>query len=288
MKLGDWNDVVAPKCAGARNLHEALESENLDFFILASSIAAHIESAGQSNYAAANTFLEAFCQYRQGLGLPASVISMAPIDDVGFIANSPAARKSINAQEIGMLSHREFLDFVELAILDSSAPSPGAAALTRKPTWYNKSHLIMGVKSDRLLSDPDVRTTWRRDRRFGFYHNVAYNVASSAKATENQLTKFLDNARTDITVLSTKKAIDFLAIEIGHKVCSLVLKDGQDVNPDMLVQDLGLDSLMAIELRRWWKQTFGVEISVWEITAVHQLAELGELAAKGFAGRLSR
>lgn len=195
-----------------------------------------------------------------------------------------------------MLSHREFLDFVELAILDSwpncentetvQTNLPIHSSLMDYRTWYNQAHLIMGLKSDRALSDPEVRTTWRHDRRCGFYHNVNYNVASP-EARGNQLTKFLDNARIDTSVLHSKKAIEFLAVEIGNKILSLLLKDVQNIRPDMHVQELGLDSLMAIELRRWWKQAFGIEISVWEITAVEKLVELGELAAKGFAGRFS-
>lgn len=44
---------------------------------------------------------------------------------------------------------------------------------------------------------------------------------------------------------------------------------------------MGMDSLMAIELRRWWKQAFGLDISVLEIMGSGTLEELGKVAGQG-------
>jgi acyl carrier protein len=58
-----------------------------------------------------------------------------------------------------------------------------------------------------------------------------------------------------------------------------MLRKEEEVELNMKIRDTGLDSLMAIELRRWWCQIFRVEISVLEIMGKENLVELGELAA---------
>ncbi len=85
----DWEKfekVFAPKVAGSWNLHEASQGKPLDFFILFSSIASVLGSRGQSNYAAANSYLEALATLRSEKGLPALAISWGPWAEVGMAA----------------------------------------------------------------------------------------------------------------------------------------------------------------------------------------------------------
>jgi NAD(P)-dependent dehydrogenase (short-subunit alcohol dehydrogenase family) len=288
MKYSDWTSVIATKCTGAWNLHNILLSHSLDFFVLASSIAAQFPNVGQSNYAAANTFLEAFCQYRHSLSLPASVISICPIDDIGFVAENPDARKTLNAQGLSFLSQKEFLEYAELAVLNSYPEDgqvvdqdPNAIEVAHwnpLPVWHNSSHLIMGLRSTEPLSDNNTQTSWKHDRRMGFYHNVTAKVGSQRTNT-NQLSRFISATRSDPAILKTKQAVEFLSMEIGIKIFKLMLRKEEEVELQMKIRDMGLDSLMAIELRRWWCQIFRVEISVLEIMGKENLVELGELAA---------
>ena len=80
MTYEEWTAAVRPKVDGAWNLHNAFLTQNqpLDFFIMTSSNVTLVDEPGQSNYCAANTFLESFCQYRHYLGLPASAVGSVP------------------------------------------------------------------------------------------------------------------------------------------------------------------------------------------------------------------
>ncbi len=91
--------VLAPKLEGTWNLHRLTRDIPLDFFVCYSSIGSLIGPPGQASHTAANSFLDAFAQYRQGLGLPGLSVNWGPWADVGYSAkhrlNDGLAEKGI-------------------------------------------------------------------------------------------------------------------------------------------------------------------------------------------------
>jgi acyl transferase domain-containing protein/acyl-CoA synthetase (AMP-forming)/AMP-acid ligase II/pimeloyl-ACP methyl ester carboxylesterase len=79
-----FSKVIAPKVAGAWNLHQITQDLSLDFFVLFSSVASLIGSPGQSNYTVANTGLDAIARYRRSQGLPALSINWGAWGDSGM------------------------------------------------------------------------------------------------------------------------------------------------------------------------------------------------------------
>jgi len=95
-----FEPVLMPKIAGAWRLHQLSLADELDFFVLYSSVASLLGSAGQANHAAANAYLDAFAQYRRALGLPAQSINWCGWSDIGSAAErgvSDRIRKGLAA-----------------------------------------------------------------------------------------------------------------------------------------------------------------------------------------------
>lgn len=78
--------IMAPKIDGAWHLHRLTRDRPLDFFVLYSSVASLLGSPGQTNYAAANSFMDALAQHRRAAGLPGLSISWGPFSEVGLAA----------------------------------------------------------------------------------------------------------------------------------------------------------------------------------------------------------
>lgn len=287
MTYDDWTAVTSPKVAGTWNLHNNL-GDHLDFFVMFSSMSTVLYQPGQSNYNAANTFMESFCQYRHSLGMPASVLNVCPIEGIGYVAENSAARRKLKSQGHWFLNERALLEFLELAILKSNPQVSDDSSSGFGGRWENSAHIVMGLRSETPLEDSYNRLTWRRDRRMGPYHNVVEQRASQVSSEWNELEKFLVRAENQPDLLNDMSSERYLAEEIGRKIFNFMMRPVDDMSISLTLAQIGLDSLMAIEVRRWWNQVLGFEISMFEIMNAGTIAELGTLAAGGLKTKFAK
>lgn len=181
-------------------MHNAFlgRTQSLDFFLVSSSIVALVHHPGQSNYAAANSFLEAFVQYRRRLGLPAAALGICPIDDVGFVADTPIARRKLRSQGLQFIPEREMLESVELVLKNQHNEKRPSTAEDPLAPWTNNGYTVIGLHSEVHLDDAKCSTVWRRNRKMGWYHNVrAASAATGGGQASSGLKAFLAEAAAD-------------------------------------------------------------------------------------------
>ncbi|HEY2139065.1 MAG TPA: SDR family NAD(P)-dependent oxidoreductase, partial [Chthoniobacterales bacterium] len=109
MKQEDLEAVLAPKIAGAWNLHTQTKSLPLDCFVLFSSLSSIIGAPGQANYAAGNAYLDALAHYRRAEGLPALSVNWGQIADVGTVAERPEVGRFLKSIGVRPLFSRDAL-----------------------------------------------------------------------------------------------------------------------------------------------------------------------------------
>ncbi|KUI71938.1 Lovastatin diketide synthase LovF [Cytospora mali] len=290
----DWQAVVEPKAHGTWNLHRAAGKARcpLDFFVMFGSISAVVGSPGQASYGAANAFLAAFARYRRGLGLPASTVEMGIVEDVGVAARDEALLRSYRAQGFAMVRLNDVLDALAVAI---AAQPPKVQVQQDEGLYVDPATFVTGLGSAKPLTARDNRLLWRRDPRMAVYRNMAGSGAGgrmddgSASVSQDALLKrFVSAARADKSVVQSVEAAALLAQAVGGKVLTLLGRNGagEELDLRLSLADLGMDSLVSIEVRRWWKGALGWDVSMADLNGLGSLEMLGKYAAEKLCGIL--
>jgi myxalamid-type polyketide synthase MxaE and MxaD len=198
--------VLAPKVAGAWNLHAHSVERPLDWFVLFGSIASVVAVPGQAHYAAANAALDAVAQYRHALGLPAVSISWGPWAEVGMAARG-AARRSIASR------------------VPPLAPERALAALERVlAAKSGATHVVIAEGLESAIA----------------------SAAARRPPAEMQINLLSRLARVPGGERRERIA-QYLREEIAT---ALGLPDAPAIDGDRPLQELGVDSLMAVEVSR--------------------------------------
>ncbi|WP_437612231.1 SDR family NAD(P)-dependent oxidoreductase [Sorangium sp. So ce834] len=220
--------VLAPKVNGALHLHELTEDLDLSAFVLFSSMSGTLGTAGQSNYAAANSFLDAFAAHRRSRGLAATSLAWGfwAQAGVGMTAHLGEAELS-RIQRAGLVPIR-----VEegLSLLD--------AALLRPEASLVPAHLDLAQMQRGLEASGELPALLRALLRPGL------RKASSATRKEASA------LRERLSELPEAERLSSLVELVRAEVAAVLgLPRSEAVAVDQVLKDLGLDSLMAVELR---------------------------------------
>ncbi|KAL7760511.1 hypothetical protein ACKLNR_010601 [Fusarium oxysporum f. sp. zingiberi] len=150
------------------------------------------------------------------------------------------------------------------------------------PQEYGDAFLL-GVAPTVPLGSAESSTRLSKDVRMAAYHNIGRGQSDALPANDG-LRAFLSSVKKDPSILNSHESVNTLALEIGKKLASLLLTGDVDLDTSTNTADMGLDSLVAIELRGWWKLTFGFEISTLEMLSMGTLEALGKRTADGLKG----
>ncbi|MEO8180782.1 MAG: SDR family NAD(P)-dependent oxidoreductase, partial [Deltaproteobacteria bacterium] len=225
------SNVLSPKVDGAIHLDELTRGVPLDFFVMFSSVAGTLGSAAQGAYAAGNAFLDALATHRRTLGLPGLSLAWGPWAQSGMAAALDSKLQARFARQgISMLSTSEGLSLFEsvlgrsesqLVVVPLDLRRLGKALGSSIPSVWRSL-----VRSSSLGS-PAAGGSWSREL--------------SALAAGARLEAVTEAVRTEVARV-------------------LSLPSPTQVPLDRPLQELGLDSLMAVELRNALGRRAGVTL----------------------------
>ncbi|KAL8671106.1 MAG: hypothetical protein Q9168_004388 [Polycauliona sp. 1 TL-2023] len=292
MNFEQWQAAVLPKVQGTWNLHHEFlkQDQPLDFFLLFSSLSGLGGQPGQSNYAAGNTFLDAFVQYRHSLGLPASVLDIGIMEDVGFVSNNASLLESLKSSSMHLLQEQDLLDSIQLMIERSSPPlrsppGPPPSTSTTSPStltraYVNPSQVAIGVRSSNAANS---RSIWKRDIRMAVCRNLETGTGGTGTGTGDsdtgRLKQFLSDSRLNPGLLDVSESTTLLAEETGTTLAAFMMRGDEQLDLHVSMAALGVDSLVSIELRNWFRSKVGVDLTVLEVVNCGSLMALAEHAA---------
>jgi aryl carrier-like protein len=258
MSLDDFTAVTSSKVEGTWNLHNALIDSPLDFFIAFSSVAGIVGNRGQAAYSAANVFLDGFMEYRRSLGLPGTSIDLAAVSDVGYLADSDARRRQEVLKNIGS----QTIDESEVLALV-------AAALTGDLNQSCVGQCITGLALDSLNNN-----FWIQDAKF----SVLYQAAKGQPGSSSQRDGPSVPLQVTLQAASSKENALLVCYEaLAAKLAQVLVISLEDMDPSITVASLGLDSLVAIEIRNWIAREANANVQVLELLSSGTLMALAEI-----------
>ncbi|MFD4322714.1 type I polyketide synthase, partial [Streptomyces sp. NPDC058548] len=216
--------VLRPKVDAAWNLHEASRDLHISRFVLFSSVAGVFGNAGQANYAAGNAFLDALAQHRRMLDLPALSLAWGPWTRTD--GGMTGALTDADVERMTRAGMPPLVPEQGLALLDAAVRDTRPGLL---PVRLDLAALrARGSDAVPALLRGLVRTHGRRAARAAATGGLATRLRDMAPQTRYEA--LLDEVRTHI------------ALVLGHGGVA-------DIDANRAFQDLGFDSLTAVELR---------------------------------------
>jgi myxalamid-type polyketide synthase MxaD len=227
MTKDQLDQVLRPKVLGAWSLHQAFADEPLDFFVLFSSVSSLVVTTSQGNYAAANAFMDSLAHYRRGRGLPALAVNWGPWD-TGMIAHlklqSAFEERGMDLipERTGVKIFEELLGSSEVQQVVSSAHWPTVIA-----HYAVEPRLIMhlGQEDDHAASDAAAGDI-----------TIAERLAAAPPEDHHRI----------------------IADRCAEVIGGVLRLAPEKVPQTVPLNQLGLDSMIALELKIRIEQAFGV------------------------------
>ena len=257
----DYLAAVRPKVQGTWNLHK--QFQDLDFFVILSSLVGMGGNSSQSNYAAGGSFEDALARHRSARNLPAVCLDLGMVASVGFVARTEGVKERLARQGYKIVSEDEVLKLVE-----DSITSPH-----RLP---KDSQILVGVSSDMSTVSRDD-SPFLSDVRFSSLKREA--AASSSSASTKQGPRSLQDLNHSIaSVDSWDQAVSNICQAIVGKLSVMFSLPEDEVDPSASMSHYGVDSLVAVELRNWLSSASQSDISIFDIMQSKSLVSLATVA----------
>jgi NAD(P)-dependent dehydrogenase (short-subunit alcohol dehydrogenase family)/acyl carrier protein len=247
--------VFRSKMLGAWLLHRAFQ--DVDFFVMLSSLGALLGQPGQSAYAAANAFLDALAHTRRSFGLPALSIDVGGWAETGFAATLGGRRTvdQLEQQGFDSFSIQSGLEaFFQLLQSEPSTPQIAAVPVD----WQKVRQSRVSITRGGLLAD----------------------LLDSAPASSKKDSGETGGILQELSAAGPENAAKLLEAYVQKQVAQVLKLPAERIEPARPLGSLGVDSLMAIELRNRLEAGLGIALSATLVWNYPTIAEMVPFLAK--------
>ncbi|MBR9911241.1 MAG: type I polyketide synthase [Gammaproteobacteria bacterium] len=241
--------VMAPKVEGAQVLHELTRSLELDLFVLFSSATTCFGNPGQSNYVAANHWLEGLAVTRKAQGLAATCVRFGAIDDVGYLARNEAIKGALESRMGG----RALSSDLALAMLEKMLLDGVTLRAVLELEWSSMARFLPNALAPKF-------------RQLALLAGDSGDMLGSAA----ELLMFLEG-------LAPEEQHAEVVAMLRKNLSQILMLPEEQIGADASVFDLGFDSLMGVELMVAIEERFGVQLPAMTLS---EATTLNKLAAK--------
>lgn len=265
MSFEDWRLSVQTKVLGSWNLHNLLP-KGMEFFICLSSIAGILGSGAQANYASGNSFMDALAHHRITQGEMATTLDLGWMKSDGAIAESVYLQTAVSATGFFKpITQDEFYALLDrhcdpnLGLLQSSACQP-----------------MIGLETPEAMRAKNAKEPrWMQRKMFRHLRLNGLNIGSAS----NNSVKAVDYAALLSMADSRALAARIIADALVAKLSKAFSIPPDDIDRSKPLHVVGVDSLLAVELRNYFGIEFNAQVTVFEIMGNISLAGIGALVA---------
>lgn len=256
MTFEQWEGTTSGKITGSMNLHN--QFQDLDFFIMLSSLTGIVGNVSQANYTAGGTFQDALALYRTANGMPALSIDLGMVKSVGYVAEATGVSERLT--KLGYISLEE--DEV-LRLIESGITTPHR-------TGSRSCQIVTGLGA--FATADDIH--WREDPRFQSLKQVSMSGGGGGRSKDG--TSFKDALAQ---ALSWPDVVDLVTAAIIGKLAQMFMIPEDEFDRSQPLARYGVDSLVAVELRNWLVSHVQAEMSIFDVLQSTSLAGLASKAA---------
>jgi acyl transferase domain-containing protein/NADPH:quinone reductase-like Zn-dependent oxidoreductase/SAM-dependent methyltransferase/acyl carrier protein len=249
--------VLEPKARGAWLLHGATREMKLDCFVMFSSVSSIFGNPAQGNYSAANAFLDSLAHHRQALGLPALTVNWGVLGGEGYVARNERVADFLARQGTIEISPGE-----ATALLESFLRAGSAQAISIRVDWGKWRQFFRSMQENPLL-----------ERIFAALENQETVGATS-------------DWRSRIDAASPAEKQTVICQAVREAVGSVLRVKPDSLRDDQPLTDLGLDSLMGVEIETSLEAAVGVALPPTSLMRARTIGQIASLIA-GHLGRVA-
>lgn len=269
MPYDNWVSATKPKIQGSWNLHSYMP-QDLDFFVMLSSLAGILGNRGQSNYCAGNTYQDALAYYRRSLGLSGQVIDLGAVGGLGWFEENKEDLKFAEQMQNLIIGADEFYALMKCAITgyshgDNRVPTQIVTGVGSG--GLNKANNAAGSQTEYYWLDEAPRMSYLRQ----------LDLHSTLQAEAGDEIGELKGSLTAVTSLA--QATDLIQNVVAGKLAKSMMIQMQEIDVSRPVSSYGVDSLVATEVRNWCFKELKADVSIFELLSGVSITALAEMIA---------